>query len=274
MKSVLITGANGFIGKALLRWFSINEPKTFIRIIEIDDISQNFNILESINNDITCVFHVGALSSTDILAENRVMRYNYIFTKKLIDKCEELNIPIIFSSSASVYGDKDGKIVTPYPKSKKKCEEYAVGKKVVSLRYFNVYGPDESHKNHMASVFYQAFIRNLIEKKPFELINSPTLISRDFVYIKDVVSANIHAYKNTISNGVFDVGTGVSSTFDEMLKEGDLEYIFSKTLKPPFWYQFYTVANEQKFLPGWKPKFFLERGVNEYLGYLNAKYKF
>ena len=78
----------------------------------------------------------------------------------------------------------------------------------MSLRYFNVYGPGEEHKGKMSSVAYQAF-----GKSEFKLF--PTKPTRDFVYVNDVVSANLEAVG--AMGGVYDVGTGTSRSFEDVL---------------------------------------------------------
>ena len=78
----------------------------------------------------------------------------------------------------------------------------------IGLRYFNVYGPGEQHKGKMASVAYQAWTSHTFNLFPGD-------IKRDFIYVEDVVKANIHAL--TIDRGLFDVGTGKAETFENLL---------------------------------------------------------
>lgn len=261
----LVTGTKGFIGKAVTNQLSQDKHD----VIELDDILAVDgwkNIVESIlkRKKFDGVFHIGACSDTQNYDIGYVGPRNIEFTFFLSDVCAELNIPLIFSSSASVYGNKN-KPETLYAWSKYIGEKYVLKNGGVALRYFNVYGYNESHKGNMASFLYQAITLKK-QKKPIIIFpNKPT---RDFVYIKDVVSANLSALESfeSIKGNYFDVGTGTSHSYEELLSLAKLEiHSYANQSLIPNNYQYHTCANKDKFLPNWKPKWSLEDGIIDYL---------
>ena len=99
----------------------------------------------------------------------------------------------------------------------------------------------------------------------------PQKPTRDFVYIEDVVNANLHALNNyeKCCGKYFEVGSGESKSFEEILEFMKINYIYADIKKIPIGYQFYTISNKSKWMPDWKPKFKLENGLSEYIKYLN-----
>ncbi len=94
--------------------------------------------------------------------------------------------------------------------------------------------------------------------------------SRDFVYITDVVDANVYALENfpKLAGGCYDVATGYSRHFEEVLNLAGIEFSYAEDVQIPSGYQFYTCGDPEKWMPGWKPNYFLEDGVIEYMNYL------
>ena len=163
--------------------------------------------------------------------------------------------PYDISGSLGVPGELNHpKVVEASKKVIKACEKF------VALRYFNVYGPGEEHKGKMASVAYQAY-----KAGNFKLF--PGDIKRDFVYVTDIVRANLHAM--TLERGVFDVGTGEAETFEELVRGMRINYDFHSKDIIPNWYQYFTQANKDKFMPGWFPIYRVVDGTKEYRQYLN-----
>jgi len=114
----------------------------------------------------------------------------------------------------------------------------------------------------MASVAYQAHKKGsftLFPKKPL----------RDFVYIKDVVSANLAAFK--LDRGVFDVGYGKPALFEDLVGGMGIKFDYTTEDKIPSWYQYYTCANVDMRIPGWKPKYDVEKGTELYKSILKYK---
>ena len=98
----------------------------------------------------------------------------------------------------------------------------------------------------------------------------PKKPTRDFVYVKDIVSANIHAFKNyeSLSSKWYEVGSGESRKFEDVLDILDIDYSYLEESKIPKGYQFYTCSQKTKWMKGWKPKYDLEKGLKEYSEYL------
>lgn len=271
---LLITGTKGFIGKALYK--SLRDDYD-VRVFNETDIQYNWReILEEIVKNTDCIFHIGAISSTTETDVNRVMELNYEFSKYLFDCANKYNKPVIFSSSAAIYGKnmEEDRPRNIYGWSKKLCEDYGLTtlKKFIALRYFNVYGPGESFKGKSASVAYQAFVHSKTSGEPFPLFAGGP--QRDFVFIDDVISANKFALLNIdkIKNGTYDVGSGVESPFEAVLNELGVKYKYPRDMYTPHWYQYFTLANEEKFLPGWKPRYTLQAGMFLYRKFLETNY--
>ena len=224
---------------------------------------------EDLDHDISkCdgIFHVGAIADTTLQDPNKMLYYNYTCSKKIFDLARKYNKKVVYSSSAAVYGT-DGEPTNIYGWSKLLAEEYGVAlfKKninFVALRYFNVYGPGESHKGKMASVAYQSYLQGDFKLFPGEP-------KRDFVYINDVVDANIHAMENLGVHGVFEVGSGKAETFESLVGGMGIEWEYHTEDKIPGWYQFFTEANKRKFMPGWKPKYNVQKGTKKYRDWLD-----
>jgi len=267
--NILLTGYNGFIGQNLS-----NEliDKT-IYLIEKEDVKEYINRPDKLISElkiIDVILHNGAISSTSNEDYKEVMYYNVLFTKLLIDVAKKMNIKMIFASSASIYGNSD------YPQnlyawSKMISEDYgraAYPDGFTSLRYFNVYGPHEEHKGKMSSIVYQAYKEKEVQKEVVPFMLFPKKPLRDFIYVKDVVSANIAAIK--AKAGIYEVGTGNARTFEDFLDNmGKIPYTYTDESAIPEWYQYFTEANSKNWLPNWKPEYGLEEGCADYLKYLN-----
>ncbi len=149
-------------------------------------------------------------------------------------------------------------------------EGYVISNGGIALRYFNVYGPGEENKGKMASVAYQMFIKNIKGEK---ITLFPKKPQRDFVYIKDIVSANIHALKNyeELSGKYYEVGSGTARTFEDVLNNMGIEYGYTSEDVIPNGYQFYTCSDKSKWMNGWESKWDLEMGIKDYKEYLKKK---
>lgn len=269
MKKAVITGSTGFIGKNLKTALQ-NEFKLF----EIDDDifeHENWNVVLKnylMYTECDVIFHVGACSDTLETDVNYMMIRNYEFSRILSDYCRENNVPLIYSSSAANYGVNNLTPSNLYGWSKYIAEQYIINNGGIALRYFNVYGEGEEHKGKMASVAFQMFTK---QNKGETLEIFPKKPSRDFVYIKDVVFANQYAYNHfsKLFGKYYDVGTGESRTFEDVLNIMGFSYTYLDETKIPNGYQFYTCSDKTKWMEGWKPQFNIETGLKEYLKYLN-----
>lgn len=272
MQRILITGHTGFIGKRLFNKLSLTyqiikgldesylESKNWKQ--ELSDFLDYFNP--------TVIFHVGACSDTMEKDPTYMFTRNYESTKIIADWTWENNIPLIYSSSASIYGINGEYPSNLYGWSKYAGEDVVTINCGISLRYFNVYGPGEEHKNKMASVAYQMFIKN---KNKEDIRLFPGNPKRDFVYVDDVVDANIFAFENYdgLDKKYYEVGSGESRTFEDVMNILDIPYTYLDENTIPVGYQFNTKSNSDLWLPGWKPKYKLETGLEEYKNYLKNK---
>lgn len=183
---------------------------------------------------IDVVFHQGACSTTTEWNGKFMMEVNYTYSKKLLGFCFERRVPFLYASSAAVYGGsaefrEEPALERPlnvYGWSKKLFDDYVRAKvlpvaqsPVVGLRYFNVYGPRETHKGRMASVAFHFFNQYQAEGKVrlFEGCDGygNGEQRRDFVFIDDVVRANLH-FLDSGASGIFNLGTGSAQSFNDV----------------------------------------------------------
>jgi len=245
---VLITGTNGFIGS--------NLKKHFDSLIEInEDILNHGAWYISLKQKLAtekpeAVFHVGACSNTLEQDVNYMMTRNFEFTKILTDWCKENNIPLIYSSSAASYGINSRYPSNLYGWSKYTAEQYVISNRGIALRYFNVYGPGEEHKGIMSSMVYRMF-----KAGSFKLF--PGVPKRDFIYVDDVVLANLHAlahYQDLLGKK-YDVGLGEANTFEYIADILGVSYTYHDESAIPEGYQFYTCSSSSDWMPGWAPQY-------------------
>jgi ADP-L-glycero-D-manno-heptose 6-epimerase len=221
---------------------------------------------------------------------------NYSYSKLLLEHCSRHDIRFIYASSAAVYGvqnrfaEEDGfeRPVNLYGWSKSLFDAYlrrqlaATPCRAAGLRYFNVYGPREAHKDDMASVVWH-FNRQLLEQGVVRLFKGSGGYGdgeqrRDFVYVDDVVEVNLWLREQPRANGIFNVGTGHSRSFNDVARavidwhgRGEIEYIdFPARLAEV--YQSFTEADTAALQQAGYPHPFrsLETGVAAYLDWLNA----
>ena len=269
MNKVLVTGSNGFIGRNLSKHLS--KLGFTVKLLDSDyfnELDWQNSLLGLLNDfDPKVIFHVGACSNTLELNVQYMMEQNYQSTKLISDWCKDEKRNLIFSSSAANYGINGKYPSNLYGWSKYVAEDYVRKNGGIALRYFNVYGPGEENKGAMSSFLYQAYVkRNHGE----EVLLFPGGPSRDFIYIKDVVGANLHAMENflDLAGAYYDVATGCSRLFEDVLNLAGIEFAYTDDSKIPTGYQFYTCGDPKKWMGGWKPNYSLEDGVADYLTYL------
>ena len=269
MNKVLVTGSSGFIGRNLSK--HLGELGFTVKLLDSDyfkELDWQNSLLSLLNGfDPKVIFHVGACSNTLELNVQYMMEQNYQSTKLISDWCKDEKRNLIFSSSAANYGIKGKYPSNLYGWSKYVAEDYVRNSGGIALRYFNVYGPGEENKGAMSSFLYQAYVsRNHGEK----VLLFPGGPSRDFIYIKDVVGANLYAMENflDLAGSYYDVATGCSRLFEDVLNLAGIEFAYSDESKIPAGYQFYTCGDTKKWMGGWKPDYSLEEGVADYLTYL------
>jgi ADP-L-glycero-D-manno-heptose 6-epimerase len=270
MGKILITGTKGFIGSQLKKEF---ESRSY----QIYELNEDYFELDSWYSELyvslrretyDVIFHVGACSNTLEQDVDYMMTRNYESTKIITDFATEKNIPIVYSSSAANYGINSNYPSNLYGWSKYVAEDYVRLHRGIGLRYFNVYGPGEENKGRMASVAYQMYNKNkngenisLFPKKPL----------RDFVYIKDIVDANIFAWENyeKLRGNYYEVGSGTARGFEDVLDLMGIKYEYTDESLIPIGYQFYTCSDNKKWMKDWSPKWNLEKGIQHYMSYLD-----
>jgi ADP-L-glycero-D-manno-heptose 6-epimerase len=260
---IIITGTKGFIGSNIKK-----ELENKFEIIEInEDVFKNTSWRDEVSKhfwlDIVAVFHVGACSDTLETDVNYMMLVNYEFTKHLMNLCKSKNIPMIYSSSAANYGTNNEHPSNLYGWSKYVSEDYVTSSGGIGLRYFNVYGPGEQNKGKMASVAFQMSEKS---KNNEDIKLFPKKPNRDFVYVKDVVSANIHAFENyeELCGKYYEVGSGEARPFEDVMKIMDIPYEYHDENLIPKGYQFYTCSDKKKWMKNWNSKWSLEDGLKDY----------
>ena len=265
---ILITGTNGFIGKNLSN--ELNGKHDILEINEdIFDLKNWYNEIYFRLNifEPDVVFHVGACSDTLETDVNYMMTRNFEFTRRVAEWCKLQDKKIIYSSSAANYGTNNEYPSNLYGWSKYAAEQYVTMCGGIALRYFNVYGPLEAHKGRMASVAYQMLEK---QKEGQEIKIFPNKPQRDFVYVKDVINANLFALENFEENRGYwyEVGSGKARTFEDVLDILKIEYTYYNEKDIPEGYQFHTESRPSNWMFGWEPQFNLEKGLTDYLNLL------
>lgn len=291
---IIITGGAGFIGSNLTLKLQELYPEAEITVIDNFLVGHFKNLIGFKGNVITkdireinwdnykadIIFHQAAITDTTVTDQKLMMEVNTEAFKKLLNHCIKNNIKLIYASSAATYGLTNPPMTVGL--NEKPANIYGFSKlimdnivrqklkqnpeiKIIGLRYFNVYGPRESFKGKMSSMIFQ--LRNQILKGNPRVFTDGNQ-KRDFIYVKDVVQANIKAIN--APSGIYNVGTGISRSFNEILnclkqiKDFEIEYFDC-----PFdFYQKFTEANKNNFVPGYEPKYTLEQGIEDYLNWL------
>lgn len=250
--------------------------------IVVGDIANELDIARILSNDFDVIFHQAAVSDTTVKNQEEVLKANLSTFKYFLDYCKSKSTKLIYASSAGVYGNSSspnivGKGEIPeniYGFSKLNMDIHArnflkINKNVhlVGLRYFNVFGPREIYKRKTSSMILQ-LSKQAISNKRVKLFKFGDQC-RDFVYINDVVQANIKAIDGL--SGIYNVGSGQSRTFTDIVKIIELhlkEKIDIEFIDNPYsFYQNHTLADIKNSYEGinFIPKYSLEEGINDYM---------
>ena len=235
---IIVTGAKGFIGSVMVHYLN---SIGITDIVVVDDSSDTANLQDSkyteeypISIDPSCilpksdirgVFHFGAISNTLERDAEKIEHFNVRYTNVLAEVCKHRSIPMIFSSSAAVYGHGSGP-VNQYAQSKLDSER-AISDSAVCLRFFNVYGPNEYHKGRMSSVILKWY-NELKQTGRIKIFENSSYYKRDFIYVEDVCRVAYNAFANPRA-GVYDLGTGSSESFDSHFPQCEQEYCLCQT---------------------------------------------
>ncbi len=315
---IIVTGGAGFIGSKLIKALNRRGREDVIVVDDLSDGHKFHNIADCDIEDyldkdefrkiitgddgspgkIELVFHQGACTDTTEWDGRMMLDNNYRYSKQLLHYCLRSRIPFIYASSAAVYGVGDE--FTEQPACEKPVNVYAWSKllfdnyvrrimnsaesQIVGLRYFNVYGPGEAHKGAMSSI--ACHLNNqLLENTGVKLFDASDGYAageqqRDFIHVDDVVAINLWFMQEPQHSGIFNVGTGISRSFNDVAKilidwhgRGEIDYIpFPEKLRGS--YQSFTRANlAQLESIGCKHEYkTLEEGLNDYLAWLKANH--
>ena len=229
------------------------------------------------------IFHLAAISDTRVYDQEIIMKTNVNAFVELLNKAKNDNSIMVYASSAATYGSLPSpqsigkeKPENPYGFSKLIMDQVACRyiknnkeMKIVGLRFFNVYGPKEFFKGSTASMIIQLGHQILDNKAP-RLFEGSEKIVRDFIYIEDVIQANVKA-SSSISSGIFNVGTGKPRSFQDIADILQMELgtnFETEYFQNPFdGYQMHTQANIDSSIDsfGFAPTFSLEEGIKSYI---------
>ncbi|AXX86621.1 ADP-L-glycero-D-mannoheptose-6-epimerase [Malaciobacter marinus] len=314
-KTILITGAAGFIGSNLAFYFQENFPDANVIALDCFRSGQTFSngnlksfghfknligfkgtVISGDINDTDLlkrlaiqysfdyIFHQAAISDTTVSEQDLMIKTNVNAYEELLKIAINHNANMVYASSGATYGDASspqtvGKEAPSnvYGFSKLMMDNISysyINKKpnisIVGLRYFNVYGPREFYKNKTASTVVQ-FGHQLLKGNAPKLFEGSDKILRDFIYIEDVIQANIKACA-PLKSGVYNIGTGKARSFQAIadILQKELGTNFETQYIPnPYigQYQFHTEANMQdsKENLDFEARYELEDGIKAYI---------
>jgi ADP-L-glycero-D-manno-heptose 6-epimerase len=320
---IVVTGAAGFIASCVVAELNNQNFVDLVLVDDFSHPSKEANYkgkkyrllvdrkafadwLDENHTLVQFVIHLGARTDTTEFDTSIFEELNIGYSKMVWNKCVEYGRPLIYASSAATYGlgelgysDSHDvvnslKPLNPYGDSKNDFDKWVLQQERTpffwaGLKFFNVYGPNENHKGRMASVIFHAFhqIRQNGKMKLFRSHREGYADgeqSRDFVYVKDVVSMIMFLMKERPSSGIYNVGSGkarsfkdlVLATFSAMEVEPNIEFIDTpEDIRET--YQYFTEADMGKIqLAGYSDDFYsLEEGVKDYVQQylIPAKYR-
>jgi ADP-L-glycero-D-manno-heptose 6-epimerase len=266
---IIVTGGAGFIGSNVVKGLNARGIDEILVVDDLEDGRKFANLADGRIADYldrdefrdavrarrlpvpSAVIHQGACAVTTEWNGRYMLDTNYRYSVELYEYCAAANVPLIYASSAAVYGASE-RFVEHDPALERPLNVYGYSKllfdqyvrrharsstaQVVGLRYFNVYGPGETFKEDMASVAFH-FDRQLREHGEVRLFEGshgygPGEQRRDFVYVDDVVDVNLWFLEHPGCSGIFNVGTGSSATFNELARaviawhgRGEIRYV-------------------------------------------------
>lgn len=311
---IIVTGGAGFIGSNLVKGLNARGQTDILVVDDMTDGTKFANLAEcqiadyedkevfrreltsrGLPADTTAVLHQGACTSTTEWDGRFMLDQNFAVSRELLQACVDKGVPFLYASSAAVYGAGPGFREDPacelplnvYGYSKLLFDQYVrrrenPGIQVVGLRYFNVYGPGEQHKDAMASVVWH-FNDQLKRDGEVRLFEGSDGYDageqrRDFVFVADIVKIVLYFLDHPDLSGIFNAGTGRAQTFNDVARSvidwhgrGEIRYVaFPAHLQDR--YQSYTEADLDRLRgAGYTADFHsVEEGVKATLDVINA----
>lgn len=313
---ILVTGGAGFIGSVLVRMLNQAGHEDIVVVDKMETLEECENLkkaqvaqyyladnflnagIEKLQKEITFIFHIGACSSTTERDEDFLRENNVNYSKHLWEMAVRNNTPYVYASSAATYGDGEFgynddhssidqlQPLNPYGWSKQYFDQWVLQQEKTpprwyGLKYFNVFGPNEYHKEEMRSLVHKGF-EQIRDNKKIRLFRSHKEgfedgeQLRDFVYVKDVCKAMLKMMEPQCQaqNGIYNLGTGKERSFKDLAKatfkamgvEENIEF-FDMPESIRNQYQYFTKANMEKFhreFPGFEFSN-LEEAVADYV---------
>ncbi|MHC4335257.1 MAG: ADP-glyceromanno-heptose 6-epimerase [Planctomycetota bacterium] len=311
---IVVTGGAGFIGSALV--WALNE-RGANDILVVDELGsderwknlRNLSFADYVEKDdflemvassktppgVKAVLHMGACTDTTERNVSYLIKNNYEYTKLLAQWATDAKMRFIYASSAATYGDGSAgfeddqtrletlRPLNAYGYSKQLFDLWArrtgLLKKIVGLKYFNVFGPNEYHKGDMRSFVLKSF-EQIQERGSVELFKShnPQYADgeyvRDFIYVKDAVAMTLFFLDKPAAAGLFNIGTAKARTWNDMVravfaamdKKPNIRYVeMPESIRNQ--YQYFTQADVTKLQKAGynKQTTSLEDAINDYV---------
>ena len=294
-KRVIVTGGTGFIGSILV-WELNRRGCSHVAIADFPSLGEKVGNLAGLRctemiepaelpsrlsagsmGRLDCIFHLGACSSTTETNERYLRENNYEYSRNLAEWALKAGVRFVYASSAATYGDGSAGMddsdpghleslrpLNLYGQSKQWMDLHAWREgwldRIVGLKYFNVFGPNEYHKGDMRSVVCKSYTE-VLKTGVIRLFKSyrPEYRDgeqrRDFLYVKDAVAMTLHLAANPEANGLFNIGSGQARTWNELARavfsalgrEPRIEYIeMPEPIRDK--YQYFTQADIHKLV--------------------------
>lgn len=309
---IVITGAAGFIGSCCVSFLNQKGHENLVLVDEFEHLAKNKNLLgkqfmqqverkifvewfEEHAAKVEFIFHLGARTDTTEKDKAIFDQLNLNYSKAIFNICTRAQIPIVYASSAATYGlgehgysddlaPEKLKPLNPYGDSKNDFDAWVLMQKKLppfwaGLKFFNVYGPNEYHKGRMASVIFHSH-QQIAKTGKMKLFRSHRLgykdgeQSRDFIYVKDLLSILYFLMEKRPASSIYNVGTGqartfwdlAANTFRAMDLKPDISFIDTpKDIRDT--YQYFTEATMEKLRQaGFTAPFCsLEEGIKDYV---------
>jgi len=314
-KRVVVTGGAGFIGSVLV-WELNRRGCADVAVVDFpgvrDGKSANLAGLQYIDlldpaellsrlscgslGKLDCIFHLGACSSTTETNEQYLRENNYEYSRKLAEWALRAGVRFVYASSAATYGDGSAGMddsnpaqlerlrpLNLYGQSKQWMDLHAWREgwldRIVGLKYFNVFGPNENHKGDMRSLVCKSYAEALKSGviplfKSYRPEYRDGEQKRDFLYVKDAVAMTLYLAATPTANGIFNIGSGAARTWNDLARAvfaalgraPHIEYIeMPAAIRDK--YQYFTEANIGKLrAAGYdRPITSLEDAVRDYV---------